>query len=105
MSPSEGTKSFTNGNGNNSAQFISHTVFVKRKEGGKDNNDAMSEKYSNKQMKQLFRIHEFVCENVVYLTGYGGPAGVPNGQSTKVANTGKHMCICMCQLCLFVICR
>ena len=65
----------------------------------------MSEKYSNKQMKQLFRIHEFVCENVVYLTGYGGPAGVPNGQSTKVANTGKHMCICMCQLCLFVICR
>lgn len=53
MSPSEGTKSLANGNGKNSAQFISHTEFVKKKEGGKENNDAMSEKYSNKQMMQL----------------------------------------------------
>lgn len=94
VSPSEGAKSLGNGNGKNSAQYISCTVFMKRKQGGKKNN----EKYSNKQMMQflfyfcLF-IHEFVCENAVYLTGYSGPAAVPNGQSTKAANTGKHMCM------------
>lgn len=37
----------------------------------------------------------------LFFTGYGGPAGVPNGQLAKAANTGKYSCTCTS----FVSCR
>lgn len=42
-----------------------------------------------------------MCVNMLCFTGYGGPAGVPNGQLAKAANSGK--CSCSVYACVFVL--
>lgn len=50
--------------------------------------------FSFRLVLQITCLH--LCTKMLCFTGYGGPAGVPNGQLAKAANTGKCPSTRMC---------